>query len=57
MLAKLLVSFVQVFQRRAGEFELAAGLETDCAALRAILPAKRDDIAVLGDGLPAETLL
>jgi hypothetical protein len=40
---------MKVLQRSAGEFELACGFEAD----RAILAGKRDDLAVLEDGLPA----
>jgi HflK protein len=44
---------VQVFQRRAGQLELAAGLQRDIAHPLAFQP---DQIAALLDGLPAETL-
>ena len=39
MLAQFLIGLVHGFERRAGQFELAAGLEADGAAFRAILAA------------------
>ena len=43
---------MQGLERRAGELELAAGLERDAAGIA----AERDDVAVLLDRLPAEAL-
>src|SRR5262245_58452068 len=58
MLAQLLGGLVQGFERRTGQFELAAGLQTYGAAFRAVLAPKRDDVAVLGDNLvPTEPLV
>ena len=56
MLAELLVGLVHAFERRARQLELAARLEADRAAFPAVLAAQRDDVAVLGDGIPAEAL-
>ena len=58
MLAQFLAGLVHGLERRARQFELAAWLEADCAAFRAIPAAERDDVAVLSDGfIPAETLM
>ena len=57
MLAELLVGLVHGLERRAGQLELAAGLEADGAAFRAILAAERDDVAVLSDRVPAEAVV
>ena len=57
MLAKLLLRLVQGGERRAGELQLAARLEADNAALRAVEAAERDDLAALEHGVPAEAIL
>ncbi len=57
MVAKFLIGLVHVLEGRAGQFELAAGLEADRAALRAVLAAERDDVALLRDRIPAEAVL
>ena len=57
MLAKLFIGLMHIFERRPRQLELAARLETHRAAFRAILAAQRDDVALLGDGVPAEAIL
>ena len=42
-------------ERRAGQFELAAGLQRDRAAAGHVI--EPDDVAVLDDRLPAEQVL
>ena len=48
--AGLGAGLVQILERRAGQFELAGGLEAD----RAVRPGQRDDVAAFLDRLPAE---
>jgi hypothetical protein len=54
VLADLLNGLVDGLERRARQLELTSGLKADGTAPRAILAPKRDDIALLGDGVPTE---
>ena len=52
MLVRFLAGLVQRLDRRAGQFELAARLDRDCA--HTMLFAKADDVLAIHDRLPAE---
>ena len=54
MLVRLGADLVHGLERRAGELELAAGLERHGAAGLALGPLQRDDVLALQDRLPAE---
>ena len=54
VLVRLSRRLVQRFDGAPGELELAARLEADVAAQRALRPLQRDDLVALEDRLPAE---
>ena len=54
MIVDLLAGLVNRFERRAGQFELAAGFERDIAQTMRV--AERDDVVALIDARPAEAV-
>ncbi len=57
MLADLLGGLVHGLERRAGQLELAARLQTDRAPFGAIPAAQRDDVTLFPHRIPTEAIL